>query len=114
MDAHEVDGRDWDRKPTRNPTSVPARSAAKLVSAKCSKKSRGSMAAIGRPPHQSSTTAITAPWSDGRSARIVTAALSRAPESPSAAIPSHPEVAADPRLSVSNGLRRLAGSQPGQ
>jgi hypothetical protein len=51
--------RDCETNPTRNPTSWPSRSAAKLVSVKCSKNSRGSMSAMCRPPHQWSMTEIT-------------------------------------------------------
>jgi Domain of unknown function (DUF1905) len=42
-----------------NPAARPSRSAAKLVSVKCSKNSRGSLPAIGRPPHHWSMTEIT-------------------------------------------------------
>ena len=44
--------------PARKPASLPSRSAAKLVSVKCSKNSRGSFPAIGRPPHHWSMTEI--------------------------------------------------------
>src|SRR5271165_257046 len=46
-------------EPGQEPASLPSRSAAKLVSVKCSKNSRGSLPAIGRPPHHWSMTEIT-------------------------------------------------------
>ena len=48
-----------ERKPQRNATTRPSSSATNEVSRKWTKKSFGSIAAIARPPHQSSITAIT-------------------------------------------------------
>ena len=64
-------GCDWETNATRNPARAPSRSAAKLVSVKWSKNSRGSIGAMVRPPHHSSITAITGAKSDGRSGRIL-------------------------------------------
>ena len=50
-----------ERKPQRKPASAPSSSATNDVSRKWTKKSFGSIAAIGRPPHHSSTTATTRP-----------------------------------------------------
>jgi hypothetical protein len=51
---------------------LPSSSTAKLVPAKYRKKSRGSLSATRRPPHQSSATATTGPWSDSLSCLIFT------------------------------------------
>src|SRR5687768_6457971 len=63
-------GRLCETNPIRKPTTCPGSPMARLVELKCSKKRRGIIERIGRPPHQSSTTDEICSKSPGSNLRI--------------------------------------------